>query len=203
MDPFFGAVGIRFDAHCPKCGSRERHRFLKLWMDQDRRGHSFTDVLHFAPEAELIDILRRRSTSYRTADLSPGVADLQLNIEAIDLPDQSVDTVIANHVLEHVDHRKALAEVRRVLRPGGLAILTTPVVHTWDESYEDPTKRGPAEQFRHFGQQDHVRYFGRDLETDIRDAGFDLECVVADGAQAAQYALVRGDTIYLAQRPSE
>src|SRR6056297_2859126 len=99
--PFFGANAIRFDAHCPKCNSRERHRFLKLWMDEDPRGAAFGDVLHFAPEPELRDDLAARSRTYRTADIAAGAADLRLNLEAIDLPDQSVDVVVANHVLEH------------------------------------------------------------------------------------------------------
>lgn len=202
LNPFFGSAAIRFDAHCPQCDSRERHRFLKLWMDGDPRGAKFGDMLHFAPDSELIDLLRARCRSYRTADITPGRADLVLNIEAIDLPDGSLDTVMANHVLEHVNDRKALAEIRRVLRPGGLAILTTPVTASWEESYENPAITGKAERFRHFGQEDHVRFFGNDIKSRIRDAGFNLDLIVADGPTSARYALIRGDTIFLASRPA-
>lgn len=202
LDMFFGAKSVRFDAHCPGCHSRERHRFLKLWMDTAREGTSFGDMIHFAPESELIAMLRQRATTYRTADIEEGRADLVLNLEDIALPDESVDTVMANHVLEHVDDRKALAEIWRILRPGGRAVLTFPVILSWPTSYENRDVHGPAQQFRHYGQEDHVRYFGRDIEDRIRAAGFDLTIVTADGAQAAQYALLPGDIIYIATRPA-
>jgi ribosomal protein L37AE/L43A len=200
LDPFFGAKAIRFDAHCPQCNSRERHRLFKLWTLSDCRGTRFGDVLHFAPEAELSDVLGPRSKTYRTADIAPGRADLQLNIEAIDLPSDSVDTVIANHVLEHVNDALALSEIRRILRPGGFAILTTPVIPAWEQTYESANVNDPDQRFRHFGQEDHVRFFGRDIEERIRGAGFDLQLFVANGAESARYALIPGDTIYVATR---
>jgi len=202
LQPFFGSTAMRFDAHCPRCGSRERHRFIKVWMDGDPRGADLGNMLHFAPEPELTDLLRARSTTYRTADITPGRADLELDLENVDLPDGSVDSVMANHVLEHVDDRKALSEIRRILRPGGIAVLTTPVVAAWDKSYEDAGITGETDRFRHFGQPDHLRYFGRDIEDRIRSAGLDLELVVADGASAARYGLIPGDTIFLASRPA-
>ncbi len=201
FDPVFGAKAIRFDAHCPKCKSRERHRFLKLWMDDDPRGARFGSMLHFAPEAELSDIFRARSETYATADIAPGRADLQLNLEAINLPGESIDTVTANHVLEHVNDTLALSEIRRILRPGGFAILTTPVIPAWEHSYERPFVTDPIQRFRHFGQEDHVRFFGRDIEKRICAAGFELDLFIADGAQSARYALIPGDTIYIATRP--
>lgn len=43
------------------------------------------------------------------------------------LPDASFDCVVAVEVLEHVDrHREFLQQVRRVLRPGGMFLMTTP-----------------------------------------------------------------------------
>lgn len=202
LNMFFGSKAVRFDAHCPDCGSRERHRFLKLWMDNDFEGTSFGDMVHFAPESELIAVLRQRAGTYRTADIEEGRADLVLNLEDIALPDESVDTVMANHVLEHVDDQKALAEIWRILRPGGCAVLTFPVVSSWTTSYENPDVHGAAQQFRHYGQEDHVRYFGRDAEERIRAAGFDLTIATAGGAKAARYALLPGDIIYIATRPA-
>ncbi len=202
FDPIFGSNALRFDSECPACKSRERHRFIKLWMDSDAPADGFGSFLHFAPEPSLEPEIRSRCTEYRTADITPGRADLVLDMEKIDLPDASVDTIMANHVLEHVDDTKALPELLRILRPGGLALLTTPVTYAWQHSYEDPSITTPKERHRHFGQADHVLFFGSDIDDRIRAAGFELDKVVAGGAQAARYALIRGDTIYLARRPT-
>ncbi|QBR38582.1 class I SAM-dependent methyltransferase (plasmid) [Leisingera sp. NJS201] len=199
--PIFGSDAIRFSSECPECHSRERHRFLKLWMDGDPRCQSFGRFLHFAPEPVLSKELIPKCRQYQTADIEPGRADLVLNIEELALESQSVDAVMANHVLEHVNDGKALPELLRVLRPGGFAILTTPVIYAWAESYENAAVHGTSQQHLHFGQGDHVRIFGADLEDRIRAAGFQLETVCADGAMAARYATIRGDMIYVATRP--
>lgn len=50
----------------------------------------------------------------------------QINAEAIPYPDATFDTVIANHMLYHVpDLDRALAEIRRVLKPDGRLYATT------------------------------------------------------------------------------
>ena len=49
-----------------------------------------------------------------------------LDAQHIPFPDQTLDAVIANHMLYHVpDRPRALAEVQRVLRPGGLFFAAT------------------------------------------------------------------------------
>ena len=54
--------------------------------------------------------------------LGLGVGDLQ----ALPIADGAMDRVLANYVLFHVpDVPQALREIRRVLRPGGRAVLTT------------------------------------------------------------------------------
>ncbi|WP_206078444.1 methyltransferase domain-containing protein [Poseidonocella sp. HB161398] len=159
-------------------------------------------MVHFAPEPELTGLLRSRAASYRTADIAPGGTDPQRDLEAIALPHASAQTVMANHALEHVDDSKALRELLRILRPGGHAILTMPVIDAVESSYEVTGLRGAPAQFRHFGHEDHVRAFGRDIASRITAAGFPLELIVADGARAAPYPPERGDTIYLATRPA-
>ncbi len=77
-------------------------------------------VLHFAPEECLEKFLRARAPEgYMTCDFDPRAAELRVDIEAINLPDASFDVVICAHVLEHVDDQRAIAELARIVKPGG------------------------------------------------------------------------------------
>jgi SAM-dependent methyltransferase len=57
-----------------------------------------------------------------------GLGDVRSgDVRALPLPDQSVDLVIATDVVEHVDDdQAAVAEIYRVLRPGGIVLFTVP-----------------------------------------------------------------------------
>ena len=54
----------------------------------------------------------------------------------VPLRDSTFDAILMLDVLEHVKDQKALAEVHRILRPGGLAIVTVPAI-PWLWSYRD------------------------------------------------------------------
>jgi len=68
----------------------------------------------------------------------PGV-DRILDLQRIDLPDASVGTVIVLDVLEHVEFcRRAMEEIHRVLKPGGVAIITSVMyfpIHDYPSDY--------------------------------------------------------------------
>ena len=74
---------------------------------------------------------------YVTADLQPRGVDIKLDIEALDLKDSRFEIVVCSHVLEHVDDRRALSELYRVITPSGFALLMFPVVEGWATTYED------------------------------------------------------------------
>lgn len=192
----------RLDARCGGCGSLERHRLFALHCEARGAVGAEHRVLHFAPEPELSRFVRTRAGVYETADLSQklGVTHV-LNIEATGLPDAGYDRIVCNHVLEHVDDRCALAEIFRLLKPGGLAFLSTPVIEGWTRTYENPEARTPAQRKVHFGQYDHVRFYGADLRDRIRAAGFVLEEYTAEEPDVLRYGLVRGEKLFLATRP--
>jgi SAM-dependent methyltransferase len=198
-----GGKPRRIDARCPKCGSAERYRLLALWLK--RRGQFLrnADTLHFAPEAGLAKLLRKHVGRYRSADILPGRADMVLNIEAIEVPDASLDCVVCSHVLEHVDDTKALAEIFRVLKPGGTALIMAPIIEGWATTYENPSVQSPKDRARHYGQSDHVRYYGADIRDRIRAAGFQIEEFTAEGEDVLTYALQRGEKVFIAKRPPE
>ncbi|OZA17905.1 MAG: hypothetical protein B7Y02_02100 [Rhodobacterales bacterium 17-64-5] len=191
----------RLDGMCPSCRSRERHRLFKLWLDRFGRINSSSAVLHFAPEPFFRAFIKKMSGSYVTADLKQDGVDLVLNIEGLDLPDACQDVMIAHQILEHVDHNKALAECFRCLRPGGLLIVTTPIIEAWEKTYLNPDVKDKRGRILHFGQKDHTRYFGRELKDDMRAAGFDLAEYVAVEPDVSDYALIRGETLFLLTRP--
>jgi predicted SAM-dependent methyltransferase len=94
--------------------------------------------------------------------------------------------IYCSHVLEHVpDDRQALSEFRRVIKPGGKAIIVVPI--TGKRTFEDPSVTSPQERERLFGQHDHVRIYGPDVAERFRQAGFDVT------------ALRRGDVLSAAQ----
>ena len=173
-----GGPERRPHARCPGCGSLERHRLVWLWLQRStdllRTPHR---VLVVAPEAFLQEALRSRPhLDYLSVDLDSPLAMRRMDLTRLDLPDQSFDVVFCSHVLEHIpDDRVAMRELRRVLRPGGWALLQTPVDLERAVSDEDPAVTLPAERLRRFGQADHVRIYGRDFFDRLRAAGWEIE----------------------------
>jgi SAM-dependent methyltransferase len=187
---------------CPQCGALERQRLLALAVQRGFVSFAGADVLHFAPDPSVMRLVDGQgAASHVTADYAPGRAELVLNIESLDLPGASFDRVICSHVLEHVDDHRALREIHRVLRPGGQAVIMLPIVEGWSATYENPAVRTEDERTVHFGQYDHVRYFGADLRGRIADAGFALSEYTAEGADTAEYRLQRGEKVFLAAKP--
>ena len=65
--------------------------------------------------------------------------DRLVDIRDLPFEDASFDVVFASHVLEHVDDdHRGVAEVRRVLRPGRMAVLPVPVVSPMTIEYPEP-----------------------------------------------------------------
>jgi SAM-dependent methyltransferase len=135
-----------------------------------------------------------------TADIND-LFELQLDITAMDLADASYDLVMVNHVLEHVDDKAALTEMFRILRPGGQAVITVPMIEGWDETHEDPSLAGEEELRLHYGDPTHLRFYGRDIRDRIRAAGFILHEFVAVEPDVSIHALHRGERIFVGLKP--
>lgn len=200
---WFGMFGRppRLDAQCPNCLSLERHRLMMLAIDGGLLKTEPKNVLHFAPEPVLEKLFRVRwGGGYQTADLFQP-ADLKLNLEAIELPDASVDLIIANHVLEHVDDRRASQELSRILRPNGLLLCMVPIVEGWKGTYENPAITDDEGRMLHFGQEDHVRFYGSNFRDRIAAGGFTLmDEVTAEGDAVIRHGLVRGEKVFVFQK---
>lgn len=162
---------------CPNCSCNDRERHLLVYMEAAGMFNAMKgkSLLHFAPERALLPKLARTGLSRHVkADLFPVSPEVEcIDVMAIPYPDEAFDFVIANHVLEHVgDDVLALAELRRVLKPGGIAILQTPFSDVLEHTLCDAGVRTDDERLQLYGQEDHVRLFGRDIFDRIASVGF-------------------------------
>ena len=171
---------------------------FKLWVDANLDLIVGKTFVHFAPEA-VGRFVASLVGEYITADIQPGRADRVLDIEHIDMPDATCDVFFCSHVLEHVDDAKALREIRRILRPGGVALLMIPIVEGWETSFEDASVVGEREREMLFGQSDHVRMYGRDFRGRVAQAGFGLEEFTAVEPHVRTYGLFRGEKVFIAR----
>ena len=97
----------------------------------------------------------------------------RIDLERIPADTSSFDVLICNHVLEHVTRPSvALAEVARVLRRGGRFVCQTPFAARLSRTFEDPQLQSPSDRLFFYGQDDHLRLYGVDIERMICDAGF-------------------------------
>lgn len=177
----FDRIGARPDASCKRCKSRERHRLLMHYLEHETPLlRDKLDVLHFSPMRGETQRLRKlKNLRYVTAEYEANKADLQLDLTALTQPDASWDVLIVYHILEHIpDDRKAMAEMFRVLRPGGMAILQVPLKTGNLQQKEDPTVVDPKERAKEFGQWDHVRMYAAPvLKERLEATGFVVEAV--------------------------
>jgi SAM-dependent methyltransferase len=171
----FGLRG-RPNAKCPGCGSLERHRFLWLYLAyQTKVLRQRGEILHVAPEACIQSaLITRPGIRYLGIDrYDDDAAAKQHDLTDLTFPTASFDLIICNHVLEHIpDDRKALAEISRVLRPGGRALIMVPIDRNRQTTYEDEQITTPSERHEAFGHPYHVRVCGWDYGDRIRECGF-------------------------------
>lgn len=197
----------RENALAPASLSLERHRLL--WLFLKRETEFFTKqqkVLHVAPEQCFYGRFRKmKNLDYLTADLDSPIADVKMDIHNIQYPDDTFDVIFCNHVLEHVtDDKQCMRELRRVLKPGGLAIMQVPFERGRKVTDEDPSITDPEERIRRFGQYDHVRIYGTDYHDRLKEAGFTVKPVKyseqLSEEEFKRYALMPGEVLYVGSK---
>lgn len=135
------STGLRKHAECPNCHALERHRLQFLVVEKLLSDVNLTNLkmLHFAPEPFFQKYFSKRFDQYETADLMMKDVDHNVDLQGLPFDDGSYDFVFASHVLEHIpDDEKALSEIRRILKPNGMAILPVPVVAEKTIEYPEP-----------------------------------------------------------------
>jgi len=174
----------------PSTLSLERHRLLWLYLKNET--DFFTapkKVLHFAPEQAFYKLFRhQKNLDYTTTDLFSPLADVKADICNLPFEDNSYDVILCNHVLEHIpDDTKAMQELYRVLKPGGMGIFQIPQDLKREKTFEDNSITDKAARAEIFGQYDHVRIYGLDYFEKLRNIGFRVDEI--------DYTKIIGDTL--------
>ena len=186
----------RANAQCPHCDSLERNRLLILALDRLEEIFASTTTLVDVAPTPGVDVALVRHVGeerYIGFDLGLDQRDVKVLGDLTRLPfrDESVDVLVAFHVLEHIpDDMAAMTEIRRVLGSTGIGLLQVPIVN--GPTDEDPDA-SIEERIARFGRYDHVRMYGDDWEERLRRAGFGVARFLA-GREFTQDELRRANT---------
>jgi len=153
-----------------------------LWLYLKNETKIFSNkvkLLHFAPEPAFYEIFKKSNNIlYDTIDLNSPLADIKADICNLPLKDDTYDFILCNHVLEHIeDDLKAMSELYRVLKKGGIGIFQVPIDLKRENTYEDSSIKSIKERNKEFGQYDHVRIYGMDYFERLKSVGFSVKKV--------------------------
>ena len=186
----------------PSTLSLERHRLF--WLYLKNKTDFFTaqkKVLHFAPEQAFYKRFKKMSNlDYVTTDLNSPLAEVKADICNLPFDDNTFDVIFCNHVLEHIPNdMKAMQELYRVMKVGGMGIFQIPQDLSREKTFEDNSITDKKERQKIFGQYDHVRIYGRDYFDKLRSVGFKVEEVdytaTLSEADIDKYRLAKGEII--------
>ena len=201
----------RQNAWCPKCESLERHRLL--WMYFEKKTNIYTadlKLLHIAPETVFFHKFKKqKNIDYYPVDIFPHLypkGTTYLDILDHEIPDNSFDVIICNHVFQYIeDDKTAMANILKLMKPGGWGIMQVPINTKATETFEDSSITDPLERERVFGLKEHVRYYSYDYADKLRSIGFD---VTVDDFTASftdeeifKYGFFKGDAVYFVRKP--
>jgi SAM-dependent methyltransferase len=153
------------------------YQFLPQWRT--------LQVYESSPNAAASEKLQAECEHLSTSHYFPGVDSGAMhqgyrceNLERLTYADESFDLVITQDVFEHVlDPQAGLAEVSRVLRPGGVHLFTVPW-HYWQRTVKR-AERGPDGTTRHLLEPEfHGDPFDSGGSLVVTEWGIDMfECI--------------------------
>jgi SAM-dependent methyltransferase len=174
----YGYNNLRKNALSPSTFSLERHRLLWLYLKNETGVFSKKiKLLHFAPEQAFYKSFKKLSNiQYDTIDINSPLAKIRADICDLPIKDNTYDFILCNHVLEHIlDDNKAISELYRVLKKDGVGIFQVPIDMKKEFTFQDDSITDKKERNKIFGQYDHVRVYGKDYFTKLKNAGFKVE----------------------------
>ena len=171
------------------CGAGDDARALA------RLGGGAGRVVGLDSSARMIETARERA-----AEEGVAVEFVVGDLYQLDFPDDSFDGARADRVFQHLpDRPKALAELVRVVRPGGLVTITDP---DWETLVVDLPDRALCRKVFHFRCDGYYGgWTGRELPRLLREAG--LAEVAAHPFTVVIDDFALADQIYLLHRYAE
>ena len=115
---------------CPNCGSLERHRNFFNFVIKNSYLFENKNILHIGPEKSLTDAIKNKSSIYYAIDKNADKKFVSKNdlTNLYLFKDNIFDIIICFHVLEHIiNDSEAISEMKRVLKPNGLAFICVPL----------------------------------------------------------------------------
>ncbi len=205
-------VNLREGLVCQRCGLNNRMRLLYQAVHEWQLAHDDTPAAIYVAEelSPFYERLSRRFDRVTGSEYVPSAGasgavvalhGLQIHhqdLRSLSFEDETFDLVVHADVLEHVPgHRGALAEIQRVLVPGGETLFTAPFMPNREKNLVRATISADGEIVHHLEPEIHgdpldpagalvFQTFGCQLLDDLREAGFDLVQIgfLADAALA-------------------
>lgn len=211
--PICGFTGRKFlpageperpEVLCPRCSTAERHRLLYYYIANEtdileRTGR----VLYVSPQDDTprgtpsenrpIEEKLRVHKQVVTADITMKKVDVHTDITQLAFSDESFETVICSHVLEHIPNDKeAIKELMRVLVPGGHALIMVPKDKDREKTIDNTPNVTKEELSQGLG---HVHDYGGDFPERLKKCGFNVS-VETFGEQLSEETLLRHGLAY-------
>ncbi len=186
-------AGYRKHVVCPVCGSSDRNRFIDFCIRKYTPIYKEkVSVLHFAPESGICEKIKKNSyCKYVSGDILKGRAEHIVNIEDICFEENSFDWIICNYVLQYVDDRKAIKEMKRVLKPNGKMIISVPIGEELDKTVDFiPAKK--------IGKSSYKRFYGMDTKERLgKISGMKVKKIQCKIKGSNKCGLLDKDTVFL------
>ncbi|SFE66861.1 Methyltransferase domain-containing protein [Chitinophaga sp. CF118] len=214
----FLPLGVdRRPGQCPRCRSNERDRALWLYMEKYPDFiNAGKKLLHIGPESIFYRYFKKmKGLHYTPADKFALTFESTYPSETIyldivhmpEIPDNMYDVILCSHVLEYIkEDDKAISELFRVLRPGGIALLQVPIKPGLEITYEDDSITSPEQRALIFGDPGHIRFYGEDYADKLTAQGFETDFIpfisLFTQEEIEKYGLVATDDFQLAKKSS-
>lgn len=195
--------GYRENNICPCCKSMDRTRWV-YWVlkNQTKIFEENATVIHFAPEKQLqIKLQNNENCDYYAGDISRRRGIHRIDVTDMPYKDNIADYIIINHVMEHVnDEKKAVSELKRVLKDNGKIIMSFPISVT-QKTFEDAAIISEADREKYYGQKDHVRLYGTDYKERFESYGLKIRVFspkdYLPDIEIEKYGLLKDDTVLI------